>query len=513
MNPESQITSQDFYVDMFTLYSLQKPAVDAQANLANQMLNTEGLHVVSQEAKFVAEVADWVDTLGAEKPTVEYYHVPAVYFIDHYFARRDAEYVKQVKLVEEEVGYLKESEYFKILTSETDIAQRVKQKLVGALETGRPKLLVAVPSSNHEKTNGRLQQLITWLSKEYDDFYDGGHLLVRSETKYKSHDYKTWQVDPESGLDDVTYHERFKEANSIENNKRTLKINRDVLNNVPANIDIVVLDDVTTTGSSFVVIDQLLRDQLANHKRVYVAYAKTVKGFSEEGAGTKSTPLELAKIMFDQPAETKVQQGKIAGIIFDIDNTVLATDKIYQDRAHDRELPHDQEKPTVDVQISLKPIRGIEANEFKYLKGIETLRNHVALRYVTNQGWWNVQQVLKINKIYQDLIAEDSITFDESNKYYQSSDHVITGAAKPSPKAIMQAVESIHNINPGRVLGLGNQESDIMAYRAAGVEPYLVTIFNKVPLDNTFGLDEAHVIDSQQKLDAFVQMVVENAAD
>jgi len=456
-------------------------------------LNHENVHLLSQEAKLVAEVADdW------ENPTV--YEVQPIFFIKPYYSmwrkmRNDSGLAKKVG---NQRNYLK-NEWCDSYTSyeRNAIRDEVLTNIKKALLTGKRKVVATIPSSTVGKTSV-IQDIIMELAHDFpNEIIDGSQLIVRTLQKPSSHGLK--HLEEDSPVQKV---QQYKDANSIRNNMGTMSINKKILEGISPETDIVIFDDFVTSGSSFVAVNQMLNQELPDWQYTNLAYGKTIKGQTNE-------TWEQHAAVLEGRIEAPVSDGPILGAIFDLDNTIIDTDRYYKDFGKFVFYYGGRDKKILKTKIELPFNTGVDFDHvnLELLK----LKEFIQTSVVTNRDWNNTKVSIKSQLVYKNLFNVGQYETKEGNNknilFYQDSEWVMTGAKKPDITTLNKMVEKIRDGKQGRIIGFGNQESDILAYRAAGVEPYLVTVYNKVAFNNTFGLDDDHVLDSEEKIRGLVDQL------
>ncbi|MCT0954511.1 hypothetical protein [Weissella cibaria] len=479
---EAKITAFDYYDWMYQVYNYG--LVDPR-DLPT--LNHENVHLLSQEANFIAEVSDdW------SNPTL--YEAKPIFFIQHFFAHTEDMENKHAKVIKERRNFLKGDPNFCTNKTETEIRMEILDDVKKVLLTGKPKIVTTIPSSTPGKTS-EIQKIIVDLSREYPrEILDGSQLIVRTQKKPKSHAHKSVK-----STDSEEEKQLFIEANSVKTNISTMRVDKAILANVKQDTDIVVLDDFVTKSTSFVAVDILLDKNLPGWNYTNLAYAKTASNFKQ------ATVDQYAEIL-EGTLVTDYQTGPLLGAIFDLDNTIIDSDSYYREVAAMGSIAGDIK---VNPLIKLPFNTGVDFDHvnLELLK----LKEFIQTSVVTNRDWNNTKVFIKSQLVYKNLFNVGQYETKEGNNknilFYQDSEWVMTGAKKPDITTLNKMVEKIRDGKQGRIIGFGNQESDILAYRAAGVEPYLVTVYNKVAFNNTFGLDDDHVLDSEEKIRGLVDQL------
>lgn len=198
-------------------------------------------------------------------------------------------------------------------------------------------------------------------------------------------------------------------------------IRKENITNYVGNLPIVIIDDIATSGNSLIAADEYFEKLGFKHIYNFVF-----------GKSTPSTSL------IDEHATHKTYDG----IIMDLDQT-------YYNSAY----RNDNGVAKVyfeDLELKLKQLN------VKIVFVTQTSKNNV-LSYCDNDVNSFVMKNLFLTDKKYTTVKEDDVSF------YKPSGYTIT-------KAIEQHLSECH-----RILGIGNNENDIIAYRRAGIDTALAT--------------------------------------
>ena len=198
-------------------------------------------------------------------------------------------------------------------------------------------------------------------------------------------------------------------------------IRKENITNYVGNLPIVIIDDIATSGNSLIAADEYFEKLGFKHIYNFVF-----------GKSTPSTSL------IDEHATHKTYDG----IIMDLDQT-------YYNSAY----RNDNGVAKVyfeDLELKLKQLN------VKIVFVTQTSKNNV-LSYCDNDVNSFVMKNLFLTDKKYTTVKEDDVSF------YKPSGYTIT-------KAIEQNLSECHSI-----LGIGNNENDIIAYRRAGIDTALAT--------------------------------------
>lgn len=327
--------------------------------------------------------------------------------------------------------YLKDSEYFKNYI-------QVKKDLQDALIGNRKTLVVTIPSSKAEyNAKLPLDHLVRELVKDNDNLLDGTNVLRRERTKKDAHADRN---------------------RSIVDNINTMKVyNNDAAKKADS---IVVLDDVTTTGHSFIAADSILKEKY-NLPIINIAYGRTVRNFYDYIT-----------------IEGRRNDDIVTAIISDVDNTIMKKLSV-------------KKRKGVDVREANRQIENeirSDAKSMEMLKYFSSLSeiDSVKVGFISNRGKKQLGNIMYNIFHTQNHILPIEYIEKNDNDYYLYSDYVKSTASdhgeahyKPSSYSIKKMLTKMGVKEHDRVIGIGNQESDMIAYKNAGIEPVLLNWFNE----------------------------------
>lgn len=298
--------------------------------------------------------------------------------------------------------------------------------------------IVVIPSSDKDKKN-----VLTEIVSSTDEVdllvvgaYDLTESLKRVETKEKAH---------HGG------------SRSVEGNASTLAIAPDVLR-----YDLIlVLDDVVTSGKSFQAVDKLLRDAGFVGQIINFAFARTVSSEAE---------LRFAQDRMGQlpdPRPNARNDGRIDAAVLDLDQTLLddpVLDVAYEADPYRKmpyELYHDCCK-LADLRCSGIPYAIVSNGGRKRLRAVMTT--------------WKVSEAVFGRRFERDEVGWQELPEGVFNAPRVEGQHPYL-LSKPCPDGVEQAVRHLvpdaEQASTARIIGLGNTIEDMIAYRAAGIEPAL----------------------------------------
>lgn len=298
--------------------------------------------------------------------------------------------------------------------------------------------IVVIPSSDKDKKN-----VLTEIVSSTDEVdllvvgaYDLTESLKRVETKEKAH---------HGG------------SRSVEGSASTLAIAPDVLR-----YDyILVLDDVVTSGKSFQAVDKLLRDAGFDGQIINFAFARTVSSEAE---------LRFAQDRMGQlpdPRPNARNDGRIDAAVLDLDQTLL-------------------DDPVLDVAYEADPYRKMPYELYHdCCKLADLRRSGIPYAIVSNGGrrrlravmtTWKVSEAVFGRRFERDEVGWQELPEGVFNAPRVEGQHPYL-LSKPCPDGVEQAVRHLvpdaEQASTARIIGLGNTIEDMIAYRAAGIEPAL----------------------------------------
>lgn len=272
---------------------------------------------------------------------------------------------------------------------------------------------------------------------------------------------------------------------------------------------IVLIDDVTTSGSSFRMVDKFLishgvpEDKIVNY--AFYKYQAVEKW-------------ENIKALYQENLVNSKSKFSIDGVIWDFDETII--------NSRDRK---------VEVEQNLLNGEGFNYNFFNtevvydMYNGLEDVFNILANKAIPYTVVSNRYRLM-IKLFKQKLLREKIFPFEKKNdiifyhrkknaeKYYSHSEWLIKTRSKvinrekklyhyytkPDYCTIIDAIEKIKTISNGhRIIGIGNTKNDIIAYKAAGLETVLVTWGIHYRFGRDYGAD--HVFHNPKQLLDFLK--------
>lgn len=265
---------------------------------------------------------------------------------------------------------------------------------------------------------------------------------------------------------------------------------------------ILVLDDITTSGNSFIAADTRLREAGFRGQIVNFAFSRTCPSvgvdlfmrWEDEERLMDEAVLSAAKSPIDHPTE-------IEGIVFDLDDTLVCDtprNKEYEEYLHGNEGQNALEGAAAPCPYT--PFPGVR--DFMSLG--------IPFAVVSNRSMWEVR------RMFDDPIINDSIypgrmewerraleewhssgerfyplvllrgsgseknqhenLFSYSSKWVDGYDKSAS-LYKPCPGGVLQAIHHLRSFDglgpDARIVGVGNTPEDIIAYKAAGIDSVL----------------------------------------
>lgn len=437
-----------------------------------------------------------------------------VLFLNYYPLRtasyRDQElelyrYINGLKYVENDSSdsNLRNKEYFKEVGGlekyVDDLLEVLNNKYVS------PVLFIGIPSSKVEKKN-MIEHIIEEITERQENYINAQFIMEKTE-------------------DTITAHENNNEARDIEKHIQSWKLS---ISDLESYLDypVVVLDDVITSGSSFNAAYKYLRD---------LGFKKENLHFFAYGKSLKNIYLREIEKSRELPRATEATKP-ISGIIFDLDQTIINTNNIHEFigmRYTDRKQFY--------RRLRTKINRGEDFQFYPSMANIlkDLITNHpsIPVIFLTNNIQFtatvyldgNLEAIIKkpktVSEKIPDLYVGDQrvasyvvkeqryiniekihnlISYNDAELYAIDSENV--PKIKPSPDLVYKAIDAMYlkEENP-RIIGVGNTEIDIAAYKNATIESILVNWGNQYEILNQFNAD--YVFD---KIETFEQFLKEN---
>ena len=268
---------------------------------------------------------------------------------------------------------------------------------------------------------------------------------------------------------------------------------------------IVLVDDVTTSGSSFRMVDKfLISHGVPINKIVNYAFYKyqTVENW------------ENIKSLYKAASLNSEPKFLIDGVVWDFDETIV--------NSRDRK---------VEVEQNLFNGKGFNYNfynkevVYEMYTGLEDVFNILANKSIPYTVVSN-RYSLMIKLFKQKLLREKVFPFEQKNgitfyykeenkkgyRDYTHSDWLIKPReksfggyhTKPACFSVTDSIKQIKQYSSGnRIIGIGNTKNDIIAYKAAGLETVLVTWGIHYRFGRDYGAD--HVFHNPEQLLDFLK--------
>lgn len=319
-----------------------------------------------------------------------------------------------------------------------DLRNLIK-RVASAASQGARIGLVAIPSSTQGKVNtvtSIARQLLANNALGCDDLTSS---LVRTKSKEKAHD---------GG------------SRAVAENVKTLAFRLPA--SAPTYDVIIVIDDILTSGRSFVAVDTVLRN---------AGFTGTIVNF----AFTRTTSAE-ADAVFEQGVNGDApvrRNAPIDALVLDLDQTLL-------------------DDPVLNDEFDRNPyeyLRTFGGKSFPYALYPHVAQLHsldIPFAVLSNGGVKRIRAIVTRWKISEELFGK---RLDQGELGGGELPHGVFGAprveqdgfryslSKPCPDGVEQAVRHLipneHQRVQARIVGLGNTLEDMLAYRAAGAEPVL----------------------------------------
>lgn len=449
----------------------------------NNILDTEKIHVIQENFSPIFFLKEYPTMATGEYTPTElndYKYINGLKSADIQFFLPDNinKYLKTKENFEKNGG---------IYRYAADIDEIIKSDV--------PIIISSIPSSKMEKINV-ISQVADYLSDSYPDRYVNGNALFQKE----NNEIAAHEAAGRTHRNYKTHYDSWKRDVSLVGNKDSV---------------ILVLDDVVTSGSSFYAGFKHLKN-LGYNNIVFLAFGKTTPNIRLRGPYADK--------------EYK-QNDEIDAIIFDVDQTIIKSDK-YQ------EIYFETNNNQKDIW---RAINDRNSNDFKVYDKIEELFDYVRdikkipVIFVTNRDSYTVKLFFEVNskeifgfnfkrpvditkepntiyiKLHNSnqqeiatLYKNGNLTTNKLKEYVNIKTMECLLAAsdadvehdvkkiKPSDNLIRKAIEKIELLcekKDLRIVGIGNSEYDIIAYNKAGIESVLVHWGNKVKVENTFKAD------------------------
>jgi hypothetical protein len=362
--------------------------------------------------------------------------------------------------------------------------------------------VVVIPSSTEGETN-RVTELVR---KVIDERYastvtDLTQCLLRTQSKAKAHSGGT--------------------RSAIEN-MNTLSVNPSC--RVQDYSAILVLDDITTTGNSFVAVDIKLQDAGFRGQIINFAFARTCPSEGIDLYGKWEVRHGAARVMtygeltsgrnacfsgFSEPfyetearkvASGAVRSGRgIDGIVFDFDETLVSDER--RDLEYEEYLRGDASLngrkgsvipcpyelyPGVRRFMSLgipfaivsnRPIRALSR-----MVDDPAIYDFIYPGRIERDGEILGEWLYSGERFYPlELVKGSGTAKNQRENLFSPPKKKVNGRDcylyKPCPHAVLQAIQLIRSTNglgdDARIIGIGNTPEDIIAYKEAGIESAL----------------------------------------
>ena len=317
--------------------------------------------------------------------------------------------------------------------------RKLVQAVIEAAPRGKRIGLVAIPSSTKGKVN-----VVTSVARLV---LGGGALacddltphFVRTESKEKAHDGGT---------------------RSVAENVGTLAF--EPPSTAQAYDVIIVVDDILTTGNSFIAADTVLRDAGFTGTIVNFAFARTTSTDAEEVFGRGVSTAFAAH-----------SNAPIDALVLDLDQTLL------DDPVLDEEYERDPYAYIHNHGGGSIPYSGYPGVSFIQRLGIPNaiVSNGRTKRLRAITTTWKLGPALIGREYERGELGRGELPENVFNAPRVECDDFSYSLSKPCPDGVQQAVRHLipdeAKRATARIVGLGNTLEDMLAYRAAGVEPVL----------------------------------------
>lgn len=333
----------------------------------------------------------------------------------------------------------------------------------------RKVVLLPIPSSSGKDNIVTIVSHILGNDSNYPYFIDGSDILRRTKSEEPVHS--------QNGVENRDWRKRIK----------SLIINRKI--NEYRDAIFLVLDDVTTTGGSLEAVDHYISYYNINPQQIInFVYAKSRPWYEfiempDDKYYVKETQSDME--------ENQSLNLDTCNIIWDLDNTLMPKDvmnpQFYQ--GLENVLGSNNHNQIIVTNRSKKKIteneyRILEMYDFKEKNDADDVENRK--RYIIH-GKTNMYRLRTENDgtkpiFYSKYVFADSDDVVKRIYFLKPSCEPIRNAL-----AILAGSKKFKDIdNIARVtIGVGNNESDIIAYKKAGVYAVLVNWGNKVKIKNS----------------------------
>lgn len=351
-------------------------------------------------------------------------------FFDDDFVNYDyvqgLKYLDQPEFVTDEVKNGKRKKYFAKQNGVEGYAEDFFNLLNDQVKSGSEKIILTViPSSKVGKINV-VSKIVDYLAKKYPQFIDGRYLIQKKS-------------------DEEAAHETKKKRN-VEQHIDSWDSNVNVTKETSSH-PVIVIDDVVSSGSSFEAADKFLEGVgFDHHKITNFAFGATYMHLNTVRASYNGGYLK-----------------QVRDVIFDLDQTIF------------------------DTADNKQAIANVGLTGFEWKKIFDLLnQNHIGYAFVTNRAKKDAENMLDQVKSMLD-IPDDYILNCPFNYSEDTNDKY-----KPSPTMILDVMskwgiedQDEHKYHPD-ILGIGNSEDDILAYKNAGIAQAFCNFGNRVLKQNTY---------------------------
>jgi hypothetical protein len=278
---------------------------------------------------------------------------------------------------------------------------------------------------------------------------------------------------------------------------------------------VVIIDDVTTTGSSFRMVDQFLINKcVPKEKIVNYSIYKHQKVENWDSVIEKYNTLENTK-----------SDSRIDLIIWDFDETIVDS--------RERNVEFES---TINDKMKLKKGNKYFKNGETFYRAspiysiypgleeiFEFLANDGMIYEIISNRYHLMEKLFYQEKLRKKIFPKDEgdgcqyVSYKTNSEYtnYEKCcwlvptfetkiDDYPIKYLKPSPETIKNGVGlTLDTIEPTRIIGIGNTKNDIIAYKAAGLETVLVTWGIHYRFGRDYGAD--HVFHNPKQLFDFLK--------
>lgn len=343
--------------------------------------------------------------------------------------------------------------------------------------------VIAVPSSNKDITNA-VTSFAQFCTKKTNNFRDLTGCVYRADSKEAAHDGGT------------------RDRNS---NISTLALKDQNLFDGVDNL--VVIDDVTTSGNTMGAMKEFLTENGIDLPTYNYVFGRTIDAWAE------SYYQDWCETAYagQWNDHSHVAVGKVTGIVYDLDQTLIDSQKRNDEFEHNANYNHIVFKAVKNLTDDEKAAGKESFHSFlqrhktvySCYDGVKELQtNGPVFTIVTNSSNTRCRLLLETQELQKSIYPaiweshfDDKQTDFVKGQYqlyygtsYAENSHSyfydfkkmlnVFGAGhdlpKPAPENVEDAIKWLQdNGGQGRIVGLGNTPEDIIAYHEAGIEAAL----------------------------------------